>query len=87
MGIEECVQEGDAQGGIDIHGLVSCFFIITPFTYTCLLTDISLSHRGDHGRGIRTHSLSPPPGPPSPLFKGLSTLEHPIIALSPPPLR
>ena len=85
MGIEECVQEGDAQGGIDIHGLVSCFFIITPFTYTCLLTDISLSHRGDHGRGIRTHSLSPPPpGPPIPLFKGLSTLEHPIIALSPP---
>ena len=87
MGIEECVQEGDAQGGIDIHGLVSCFFIITPFTYTCLLTDISLSHRGDHGRGIRTPSLSPPPRPPIPLFKGLSTLEHPIIALSPPPLR
>lgn len=24
MGIEECVQEGDAQGGIDIHSLV-CF--------------------------------------------------------------
>lgn len=22
MGIEECVQEGDAQGGIDIHSLV-----------------------------------------------------------------
>ena len=28
---------------------------------------------------------SPPPSPPIPLFKGLSTLEHPIIALSPPP--
>ena len=68
MGIEECVQEGDAQGGIDIHGLVSCFFIITPFTYTCLLTDISLSHRGDHGRGIRTPSL-PPPARPSPYLK------------------
>lgn len=86
MGIEECVQEGDAQGGIDIHGLVSCFFIITPFTYTCLLTDISLSHRGDHGRGIRTPSIPFSPPPPSPpLGKGLSTLEHPIIALSLPP--
>ena len=87
MGIEECVQEGDAQGGIDIHGLVSFFFIITPFTYTCFLTDNSLSQRGDHGRGIRTPSLSSPPRPPIPLFKGLSTLEHPIIALSLPPFR
>ena len=26
MGIEECVQEGDAQGGIDIHSLV-CFLL------------------------------------------------------------
>lgn len=85
MGIEECVQEGDAQGGIDIHGLVSYFFIITPFTYTCLLTDISLSHRGDHGRGIRTPSIPFPPPPSPPLGKGLSTLEHPIIALSLPP--
>ena len=83
MGIEECVQEGDAQGGIDIHGLVSCFFIITPFRYTCLLTDISLLQKGDHGRGIRTLSL-PPPSPPIPLGKGLSTFKHPIIA--PPPL-
>ena len=83
MGIEECVQEGDAQGGIDIHGLVSYFFIITPFTYTCLLTDISLSQRSDHGRGIRTPP--PPPSPPIPLGKGLSTLEHPIMALLPPP--
>ena len=66
MGIEECVQEGDAQGGIDIHGLVSCFFIITPFTYTCLLTDISLSHWDDHGRGIRTPSIPFPPPPARP---------------------
>ena len=70
MGIEECVQEGDAQGGIDIHGLVSCFFIITPFTYTCPLTDISLSQRGDHGRGIRTPSIKGPL-----LF---SVLTHPL---------
>jgi len=31
MGIEECVQEGDAPGGIDIHSLV------------CLISFVSLS--------------------------------------------
>ena len=31
MGIEECVQEGDALGGIDIHSLV------------CLISFVSLS--------------------------------------------
>lgn len=36
MGIEECVQEGDAPGGIDIHSLV------------CLVSCVSLSMFQSH---------------------------------------
>lgn len=38
MGIEECVQEGDALGGMDIHSLVcliSCVIL-------CILFDLSI---------------------------------------------
>ena len=40
MGIEECVQEGDAQGGIDIHSLVcmvlmAVYVIFTGYTNCC----------------------------------------------------
>lgn len=33
MGIEECVQEGDAPGGIDIHSLVCFKFHVLVFPY------------------------------------------------------
>ena len=37
MGIEECVQEGDALGGIDIHSLVCPLLTITMLMLQCLL--------------------------------------------------